>query len=201
MNNLCFMTNLSSSEWAAWVQAVGSVAAILVAVGVSYLQHWAQERRDRRREAQDVENMLYSIQDEIEVLREGFNEKIGMSLMQSARGTAFLWSWPAPERPFVVYEGCKDKLGKIEEHGLRRLIIVTYARAEGLLQDFRTNNALIEKHDRANHAWQQTPIPENQSASTQTKWVLDQYGDKIRDSYTEVDTYVKQLITALEARR
>ena len=35
MNSLCLLTNLSSSEWAAWVQAVGSIGAIAVAILVA----------------------------------------------------------------------------------------------------------------------------------------------------------------------
>lgn len=35
MNNLCFLSNLTSSEWAAWVQAIGSIAALVVAIGIT----------------------------------------------------------------------------------------------------------------------------------------------------------------------
>lgn len=38
MNYLCFMSNLTSSEWAAWVQAVGSVAAIIAAACIAVWQ-------------------------------------------------------------------------------------------------------------------------------------------------------------------
>lgn len=35
MNTLCFASNLTSAEWAAWVQAVGSILAILGAAGTA----------------------------------------------------------------------------------------------------------------------------------------------------------------------
>lgn len=35
MNELCFLYNLTSAEWAAWVQAVGSIIAIIAAVGIA----------------------------------------------------------------------------------------------------------------------------------------------------------------------
>ena len=38
MNQLCFASGLTSSEWAAWVQAIGSIAAILGAVGIAVWQ-------------------------------------------------------------------------------------------------------------------------------------------------------------------
>lgn len=38
VNTLCFATNLTSAEWAAWVQAIGSVLAILGAAGIAVWQ-------------------------------------------------------------------------------------------------------------------------------------------------------------------
>ena len=43
MNELCFLSNLTSSEWASWVQAIGSIIAIIaaawIAVHQAKLQH------------------------------------------------------------------------------------------------------------------------------------------------------------------
>jgi len=44
MNQLCFIGEMSSSEWAAWVQAVGSIAAILCAGGIAVWQSKQQHR-------------------------------------------------------------------------------------------------------------------------------------------------------------
>lgn len=38
MNDLCFLSNLTSSEWASWVQAVGSVLAIIAAAWIARYQ-------------------------------------------------------------------------------------------------------------------------------------------------------------------
>lgn len=38
MNELCFLSNLTSAEWAAWVQAVGSVIAIIAAAWIAIHQ-------------------------------------------------------------------------------------------------------------------------------------------------------------------
>jgi hypothetical protein len=42
MHQLCFLTNLSSSEWAAWVQAIGSIAAV---VGTALVAIWQSRRQ------------------------------------------------------------------------------------------------------------------------------------------------------------
>ena len=39
MNNLCFLSNLTSSEWAAWVQAIGSIIAIVAAIIIAANQN------------------------------------------------------------------------------------------------------------------------------------------------------------------
>lgn len=44
MNQLCFMSNLTSSEWASWVQALGSIAAIIGAVGIAIWQSRQQHK-------------------------------------------------------------------------------------------------------------------------------------------------------------
>ena len=44
MNQLCFLSNLTSSEWASWVQAVGSVLAIVAAALIARHQAKLQHR-------------------------------------------------------------------------------------------------------------------------------------------------------------
>ena len=42
MNRLCFLTNLTSAEWAAWFQALGSIAAI---IGAAWIAIWQSRRQ------------------------------------------------------------------------------------------------------------------------------------------------------------
>ena len=44
MNTLCFSTKLSSAELAAWVQAIGSILAIIAAFLISFLQSRSQHQ-------------------------------------------------------------------------------------------------------------------------------------------------------------
>jgi hypothetical protein len=44
MDTLCFLSNLTSAEWAAWVQALGSVAAIIAAAWIAIQQARLQHR-------------------------------------------------------------------------------------------------------------------------------------------------------------
>lgn len=44
MNQLCFLSEMTSSEWAAWVQAVGSIAAVFGAAGIAIWQARQQHK-------------------------------------------------------------------------------------------------------------------------------------------------------------
>jgi len=44
MKQLCFLSTMTSSEWAAWVQAVGSIAAVFGAAGIAIWQSGKQHR-------------------------------------------------------------------------------------------------------------------------------------------------------------
>ena len=44
MEKLCFLSSMSSSEWASWVQAFGSIAAILGAAGIAIWQSREQHK-------------------------------------------------------------------------------------------------------------------------------------------------------------
>lgn len=44
MDTLCFATNMTSSEWASWVQAIGSILAIGAAAGIAIWQSRQQHK-------------------------------------------------------------------------------------------------------------------------------------------------------------
>jgi hypothetical protein len=65
MNTLCFASSLTSEEWAAWVQAIGTILAILAAAGIAIwqsneqhklarLMHKEEQRHDRIEQAKTL---------------------------------------------------------------------------------------------------------------------------------------------------
>jgi hypothetical protein len=44
LNELCILSSMSSSEWASWVQAIGSIVAILGSVGIAVWQSKQQHK-------------------------------------------------------------------------------------------------------------------------------------------------------------
>lgn len=189
---------LGSEAAAAWIQAVGSLVAIGVAIWVSYWQHERQQLRDREREDEEVSNMLFSLRDEIEVLWQITEQKVGIALCKSPPGTAFLYKWPVPDSPFVVYDGYKDRIGKVRDHELRKLIVVTYARAMALLQSFKMNNVLVEDYDSADFLAKQAPSPAHASNVLSCLTLLNTYGDQLRNSRRDLEVCVHALLKAIQ---
>lgn len=64
MNTLCFLSGLTSEQWAAWVQAIGSIAAIIAAIQIG--RHQSQTSR-KLAEAQA--NRSDALQTELHALR------------------------------------------------------------------------------------------------------------------------------------
>lgn len=88
MNTLCFSTNLSSSELAAWVQAYGSIAAVLVAV---FLMYW-QIRQNKRLTAdiaQRSEQLTRDIEQRSEQLRKDADRRKLEAIRAVVLHTAF----------------------------------------------------------------------------------------------------------------
>lgn len=68
MHELCFLSSLSSSEWASWVQAIGSITAIFGALGIAIWQSNRQHevslhvlREDKRLARVESAKALHSL--------------------------------------------------------------------------------------------------------------------------------------------
>jgi len=57
MNTLCFASNLTSTEWAAWVQAVGSILAIFSAAGLAV---WVAQKQHKSALAIHIAEQRYT---------------------------------------------------------------------------------------------------------------------------------------------
>lgn len=136
---------LNGSEWASWAQALGSVAAVGIAIWVPYRQHEKERAREQEREVEEVQNILLGIRDELEVLVSGLREKIGNELAESPADKPFWTTWPPPTNPFVVYLSVANRIGMVPDYELRKLIIVTYSLADSFLVTFDEHNKMVER--------------------------------------------------------
>lgn len=84
MDVLCVSTNLTSSEWAAWVQAVGSIIAVISAAGIaiwqSHKQHQsalALHKTEQRHARLEAAKTLLALCRNCAIAAEHFSKQLG----------------------------------------------------------------------------------------------------------------------------
>lgn len=169
---------------ASWVQALGSIIAIAIAIAVPWWQ-----KRQAMKQAQDVDraqlrHLLHTLLDEITVAVEAFKEE-GDNLLATEAGTPIRTTIPLLENPFPIYHACMPKLGQIPDEGLRKLVIIGYGRAIGFVASVRFNNVLIERQEQAEYLQAIRPDVIHKQLLEGRSYVLNHYGDSLRSSYRE----------------
>ena len=96
MSQLCFLTNLSSSDMAAWVQAVASSLAIIVGAGAVY---W-QTRRARLEQSEREARALDAIGTYTMLENDGFDEV--------RRAFSYFWENGMPVLAYALKQHGKD---------------------------------------------------------------------------------------------
>lgn len=143
----------SSSDWATWVQAIGSVGAIGIAIWVSHKQYRDSQRLESERrkaegakEAGEVRAFVQATREELSAIWDGYNSQIGPALRQTRDGHPFLYLFPASAEAFTIYNGSASyQIGKVPDTELRRLTVSVYARAKGLIFSFQLNNSMVRE--------------------------------------------------------
>jgi hypothetical protein len=189
---------LQAADWAAWVQAIGSIAAILAAVWVSYDQQTKQKKRDDVRDRDDLLHMLRSIRDELWITYTASKERNGKLIEESKAGTPFFFKIPFTERPFPIYDSYVSKLGRIPDDDLRKRIIVGHGRARGLVLTVIANNGLVEKFEYADYMARAMSDEVHQKQRALLEQQLCAYGDALRRIYKEACQSIEEAVIALD---
>ena len=140
----------NSADWATWVQAFGSLAAIGIAIWVSRSQSQqalelerSRKRDEDAKEAAETRAFVQAVRDEVITLWAGYNDQIGPALRKIAEGYSFDFIYPAFTDAFTIYNGASSRVGKIPNDELRRIIVELYALAKGLVYSFQLNNKML----------------------------------------------------------
>ncbi|TGN94564.1 hypothetical protein [Burkholderia sp. USMB20] len=146
----CHYPATDAASAAAWVQAAGSIGAILIAIWVANKQYRDTREAEVRHAADDARKELaetlafvQAIREEINAIWEGYNVGARQQLLAVPEGGFFDAIFPVTTEAFTVYNRASSQVGKIADEELRRLIIVTYAKAKGLIYSFQLNNHLV----------------------------------------------------------
>lgn len=143
----------SSEAVAAWVQAVGSIGAILAAVWVSHKQyrdtHELEAQRAADNAAKDLAEtvaFVQAIREELQSTWFGYSSDTRKRLLAVQPSEFLDHFYPVSADAFTIYNGSSARVGKVPDAELRRLIVVVYAQAKGLVSSFQFNNELLREY-------------------------------------------------------
>lgn len=184
----------TSNDWAAWVQAVGSVIGIAIAVYVPARQNFLQAKREATREAAEISATLKGIKSEIQALRANLEENVGDEIRKIKPGIPFEVEILIRENPFVVYNAVAPRIGTIADDDLRSAIIETYTASMSFILAIACNNELISKRDHATAVGAKSNISREQDLQDEADRQLAKYSARVLSSYARMNERIDNLI-------
>lgn len=183
---------------ASWLQAVGAIIAIAIAIWVPYLQRRQALGAMKAAELDQVRHVLRNLLDEMIIITSGFKEGNGKKLMDVIDGQPFNAIIPIMERPFPIFDASASKLGLIQNDELRRHIITAYSRANGFISSVRLNNALVDRLDEADYLLgvHQNDVHKRLFLARQKRLV--EYARALKENYIEATEKMRILRKAIE---
>ncbi|WP_298407691.1 hypothetical protein [Janthinobacterium sp.] len=188
---------IESKDWAAWVQAVGSIAAIFFAVVLTWYQSEVAVEREKIKEAGELRGLLLSIRDELSINLQLAQVMVGEQLESTEPGQAFFGIFPVAEKPFNIYNSLCNRLPLITDEVLRLQIIKTYAIAEGAIQTFRFNNKLNADFEIAKKLARKSKSIIDEVEAELIESELMRYGDGLRSHYAQVKKEIEVVLNLL----
>lgn len=207
---LMWQIDWSHQDAPAWVQAVGSVLAIFVAIGIGVAGHIIQRKRDaeeqvrlKKREDrlanESIIKLLQLFLDEVEIIKEKNQQGVGGILDSSLQG-AVMNSIFMADQPFSIFHAHIDQLSSIPSRELRKMLLETYSTFTSVRTCIATNNAYLDRFELARDACMLDP--DNQALSDQravAKIALDFWGPKLRGEWSKAGHRASTLCVALTA--
>ncbi|MEM5459645.1 hypothetical protein VSR69_33035 [Paraburkholderia phytofirmans] len=143
----------SSSDWATWVQAIGSIGAVGIAIWVSHKQYRDSQLLEGQRrgaeiarEETEIRAFIQATHDELRAIWSDYNEHVGPALRKTRDDQPFLYLFPASEDAFTIYNGSASyQIGKVPDVELRRLIVSVYSRFKRLILSLQINNRMVQE--------------------------------------------------------
>ncbi|WP_028210772.1 hypothetical protein [Paraburkholderia mimosarum] len=172
---------------AAWVQAFGSIGAILIAIWVLH----AQQKQARADDHGETRAFVQSVRQEIDALWTGYDSSIRPLLLGVPENGIFGSLVPVTTEAFTVYNNSSARVGKIDDDELRRLIVITYARAKGYINSLQTNNALLGDLTNFEIVYR---APDRDERLRQKVTILAHYAVQLKEKDAELAQHVHQLI-------
>nr|WP_151201362.1 hypothetical protein [Herbaspirillum sp. B39] len=186
--------SMKSEVGAAWVQAIGSIVAILSGIAVVRYQLQEAARVLKTEEAMRVYRLLTSLRTEIEILGEKFITPLGVELAAHNQTQTLPKMLHFVPEQFVVFDSHVAHFGSINSDSLRRLLIAGYASFRGLLFSVEMNTLTFEEYESEMLACDEK-MPEKRVLFYRNK--MHTGGQEIRVRHAEAARFIDNFRTAL----
>ena len=188
-------------DWdALWSSGLGALIGSTIALIATFISHRLQRSQQDENEQRMLHGILQAIHDEIETLWDNYVDGIGHQLEALADSQPLNLYWPVTQEYFTVYNTNAFFIGRIQDHDLRKLIVSTYSKARGLIDSYRLNNDLVQKHEHAYWIYQETQNQIHKANAASRYAALTNYAKSLKKGHTEVKTQVQQLLRELRKK-
>ncbi|MEN4918234.1 hypothetical protein ABE485_06145 [Achromobacter spanius] len=198
LNDLPTWSEVQGQTWAAWVQAIGSIAAIVAAIWIASEQHRTTEKREKAQRDEASRNYLCSTRDELSVLWGMYSSRVGAMLEAHDPSTWLDIIWPIDHDPFVVYNSNAQMLAQVNDDQLRAMIIQTYAQGKGLISTWRMHNGFVSEVLRLKRYAFEFPSDATWAAADGAEMMAQEYVAVLKETHIEMASSVSRCIERLD---
>jgi hypothetical protein len=177
----------------------GFIAGLFSIIAVRTAHKYDLEKEKQREDAL-IKTFLLAIYEELETVWERYIGTIGEDVEHISENKPLAYYYPVTEDYFKVYNENCSLIGKIDDNRLRKLIIVTYTQAKGLLDSFRMNNNMLQKYESVEFSYRQTGHPEIKGQVKLQLASLVKYAQGIKKQHCEVKKNVSVLLNIIKEK-
>lgn len=186
-----------SSDWAAWVQAFGSIGAILIAVWVSHRDNRNAVDRAALAEQEEGSRAAEALSTELIVHWQHYQDVAGAAIERHPTDTAFKSYWLPPENPFPMFHGYAGKMHLIANADLRKQLVYAYSSFQTLFSAYKSNNKSMDELNEINRLMSQN----HTEASALGRVVIERmtrYSASIRNAHERTKNATSKVAMLLE---
>lgn len=145
-----------------------------------------------------IKRIIQAIHDEITTIWELYEKKVGPEIEKLNEGEPLLLYFPIGQEYFTIYNANAAYIGSIENHDLRKAIVMTYTKAKNIIDNLKMNDELLSKYEHLNLLFRTTNIP--QYGQDAHGWYLGlvKYAEKLRQTHFELKAELVNLTRLLK---
>jgi hypothetical protein len=177
--------------------AIGAFVGSSLTLLAAYLSHCWQVSIQNKKDDKAIKSLLQAIHDEIETLWELYMQGAGNKLEALEKNKPLNFYYPVTQDYFTVHTSNADSIGSINDNDLRKLIVTTYSTARGLIDSYRLNNDLVQKHESAYWIFKETNSQFHEQMAFGHYKALVSYADVLRADHDNLKVKVTELLRAL----